>query len=195
MTTYLISALIATVMLFSLYVLSLRKYPAALKFDLPNQVAEYKVPSKPLSIHQPFSVSLTFKTALTLGGICSFTAGGYTVDLRVQNAKVVFIFKVASSNLVKLTLESQVNLYEGWNDLQVLCTTTSTTPSTLKVELNLNNNISTGTIEEVKGLPFTPTKIIFGHLNFKGCLKDLYFNDEIVHESNLILINVFKGCS
>jgi len=189
MTTYLLSALIATVMLFSLYILSLRKYPAELKFDLPNQVAEYKVPSEPLNNNQPFSISLRLRTTLSLGGICFFTAGGYTVDLRVQNAKVVLLFKVTSSNLVKLTLESKVNLYEGWNDLQVLCVTEAST--TLKVKLNLNNNISTGTITDV--LPFTPSKVIFGHLNFKGCLKDLYFNDEMVHESNLILINVFNG--
>lgn len=193
MTTYLLPALIATVMLFSLYILSLRKYPAELKFDLSNQVAEYKFPSQPSNNNQPFSMSLRLRTTLSLGGICFFTVGGYTVDLRVQTAKVVLLFKVTSSNLVKLTLESKVNLYEGWNDLQVLCVTEAS--ATLKVKLNLNNNISTGTITDVKGLPFTPSKVIFGHLNFKGCLKDLYFNDEMVHESNLILINVFKGCS
>ena len=192
MAPYLVSALIATVMLISLYVLSLRQYPVALKFDLPNHLAEYQVPTKPLDSLQPISLSLTFKTTLTLGGICIFEAGGYTFDLRVQNAKVVLLFKVTSSNLIKLTLESNLRAYEGWNYLYVICTTES---NTFKVKLNLNNDVTTGTVQDVKGLPFTPNKVIFGHLNFKGCLKDLYFNDVMVYDSNLNLSNVFKGCS
>lgn len=197
MSAYLLSTLIATVMLISLYVLSLREYPVELKFDLPNQVAEYKVPTKPLDNKQPFSITLKLRTALSLGGICLFNIGGYTVDLRVQNAKVVLICKVTSLKQIKLTLQSKVNLYEGWNDLQVLCTTdpsTTSVPATLKIIINLNGQVSTGTIQNVKGLPFTISKVNFGHLNFKGCLKDLYFNGDMVRESNLLLINVFKGC-
>lgn len=188
MGTYMISALIAAVMLFSLYVLSLKRYPAELSFYLPNQTAEYKPPSGPLD-DLLFSVSLSLRSESSLGGICTFTLGGYTVDLRVQNAKVHLIIKVTSSNLVKLALTSKENLYEGWNDL------TMSAVAPFKVTLDLNGTKIIGSVDGVKGSLVTFSKVLFGHLNFKGCLRDLYFNRQMVHESDLNLINVIKGCS
>lgn len=189
MNTYLIAALIATVMLLSLYIFSLKRYPVSLVFDLPNQVAEYKVPSD--IADQPFSVSLELCTKSSLGGICIFSIGGYTIDLRVQNAKVVLLFKVTSSKAIKLTLSSKENLYEGRNSLYVETVISS---ATLKVTLTLNGNVTSGIVKNLKGLSVAPTTVTFGHLNFKGCLANLYFNNEMVDESNLILINVIKGC-
>ena len=171
----------------------MQRYPAELRFDLPNHFAEYKPSEDPLQpFGGPLSLSLSLKTKSSLGGICSFELGGYLVDLRVQNAKVVLMFKVKSSKVVKLTLASQENLVEGWN--KIYLTLTRSSKQDLKVQLDLNGKSQTGEVKEVKGWPLTPSKILFGHLNFKGCMKDLYFCEDVVHESNLVLINVIEGC-